>query len=182
MPFVSLRTALLSAGTPIGALMNFVTHCRSPVIAVDQNFIPLQELSRRHALRAVVTGRAQVLDLATFARSGITAFTAEVTCVLYPSAKALPEARLLQLGGYRGVLRRDRHTCAYCGHRATTVDHVRPRCQGGPTTWNNLVAACFPCNQRKGGRTPEQAGMPLRFSPRSPRALLMDRFLALAAG
>jgi hypothetical protein len=149
---------------------------------VDHNFIPLQEVSRRHALRAVTTGRAQVLDLATFARSGLAAFSGGVACVIYPGAKALSEARLLNLGGAKGVLRRDRHACAYCGRKATTVDHVVPRCQGGPTTWANLVAACFPCNQRKGGRTPAQAGMILKVAPRSPRALLMDRFLSLANG
>lgn len=30
------------------------------------------------------------------------------------------------------LLRRDRHRCAYCGKRATTVDHIRPRSHGGP--------------------------------------------------
>ena len=60
-------------------------------------------------------------------------------------------------GGY-GILRRDAHSCQYCSAKATTLDHVVPRCQGGPSTWTNLVACCLPCNQRKGGRTPEQAG------------------------
>lgn len=162
--------------------MNTRMLCRSPVIAVDRNFIPLREVTRRHALRAVVTGRAEVLDLGTFTRSGLEAFGGGVACILYPGAQAMSDARLLQLGGLRGVLRRDRYACAYCGRKATTVDHVVPRCQLGPTTWGNLVAACLGCNQRKGGRTPAQAGMRLRFQPRSPRALLMDRFLELATG
>lgn len=67
-----------------------------------------------------------------------------------------------------GLLRRDRHKCAYCGGRARTVDHVLPRCQGGKTTWLNTVAACRSCNGRKDGRTPEQAGMPLLFEPFVP--------------
>ena len=45
-----------------------------------------------------------------------------------------------------GVLRRDRHTCVYCGEPADTVDHVLPRCRGGGDTWFNLVAACQGCN------------------------------------
>lgn len=66
------------------------------------------------------------------------------------------------------LMRRDRYRCAYCGRRADTVDHVVPRCQGGTTTWQNTVAACGPCNEAKGGRTPEQARMPLRVRPFTP--------------
>ena len=54
-----------------------------------------------------------------------------------------------------------------------------PVCQGGRTTWQNLVAACLACNQSKGGRTPEQAGMRLKRVPRGPRAHLFERFEAI---
>ena len=52
-----------------------------------------------------------------------------------------------------------------------TYDHVVPRALGGKTTWENIVTACIDCNQRKGGRTPEQAGMKLRSSPVKPKRL-----------
>ncbi|MDI3423450.1 HNH endonuclease [Streptomyces luteolus] len=68
----------------------------------------------------------------------------------------------------RGVLVRDRHRCAYCGRRATTVDHVVPKSRGGGDTWLNTVASCAPDNHRKANRTPEQAGMPLLFEPYVP--------------
>lgn len=68
----------------------------------------------------------------------------------------------------RGVLVRDRHHCAYCGRRATTVDHVVPRAQGGADTWLNTVASCAQDNHRKADRTPEQAGMPLLNQPFEP--------------
>ena len=55
--------------------------------------------------------------------------------------------------------------CQYCGESGLaqdlTFDHVIPRSRGGRTTWQNIVAACGPCNLKKGGRTPQQAGMPL---------------------
>ena len=74
----------------------------------------------------------------------------------------------------RGVLARDRETCQYCasqpGRLQLTVDHVLPRSQGGQTSWENVVAACRDCNHRKGGRTPEQAGMPMRRPPHRPSA------------
>ncbi|RDI67701.1 5-methylcytosine-specific restriction endonuclease McrA [Nocardia pseudobrasiliensis] len=67
-----------------------------------------------------------------------------------------------------GVLRRDRHRCGYCAGWARTVDHIRPRSRGGPNTWNNLIAACGPCNTRKADRTPEEAGMRLLWEPKAP--------------
>ncbi|MFW6599472.1 HNH endonuclease [Propionibacteriaceae bacterium Y2011] len=68
----------------------------------------------------------------------------------------------------RGVLRRDHHTCAYCGERGHTIDHLVPQSRGGRNTWLNTVCACEPCNRRKADRTPAQAGMPLRALPRIP--------------
>jgi hypothetical protein len=67
---------------------------------------------------------------------------------------------------------RDRYMCAYCGeiHRETelTREHIRPVSSGGPNVWMNVVAACKPCNNRKGARTPEQAGMQLLYLPYEP--------------
>jgi len=67
-----------------------------------------------------------------------------------------------------GVLRRDRHRCAYCGGDAYTIDHILPSSRGGQNSWLNTVAACAACNQRKGDRTPAEAGMRLRFEPKAP--------------
>lgn len=65
----------------------------------------------------------------------------------------------------RNLFARDRNQCQYCGKTFPTselsIDHVLPRSQGGGDTWHNLVCACVACNARKGGRTPEQAGIKL---------------------
>lgn len=72
----------------------------------------------------------------------------------------------------QAIFRRDDHTCQYCGTRANlTLDHVMPRARGGKDTWENLVAACVSCNNRKGDRRPEECGMALRKQPKPPRAL-----------
>ncbi|MFJ6936366.1 HNH endonuclease [Streptomyces sp. NPDC101132] len=97
------------------------------------------------------------------------------------AAVELPVPRVIRLCRYvrvpfrrhapwsrRGVLVRDQHRCAYCGARATTVDHVVPRAQGGGDTWLNTVASCAEDNHRKADRTPEQAGMPLLRRPFVP--------------
>jgi 5-methylcytosine-specific restriction endonuclease McrA len=72
----------------------------------------------------------------------------------------------------RNVAKRDHHVCQYWGAQpgaeAITIDHVVPRSQGGASSWTNCVAACIVCNNRKGDRTPEHAGMKLRHRPVRP--------------
>lgn len=98
---------------------------------------------------------------------------------------ALPSIVRFRTGGspYRGgvrfsrenVYKRDRGRCQYCDRvvvqHEITYDHVVPRRAGGKTSWGNLVLACRSCNQAKGGRTPDQAGMRLRTQPAAPRSL-----------
>ena len=73
------------------------------------------------------------------------------------------------------VYQRDKFTCQYCGARLPmsqlNYDHVVPRRLGGRTVWENIVTACYPCNARKAGRTPEMAGMRLRRKPVRPHSL-----------
>lgn len=72
----------------------------------------------------------------------------------------------------RELFHRDAHMCMYCGTQLAgkllTRDHIVPINQGGKDTWSNLVTACRSCNSRKGGRTPEQANMPLLAIPYVP--------------
>ena len=73
----------------------------------------------------------------------------------------------------RNVFIRDGFRCQYTGKKLTsrtgTLDHVVPRSQGGKTTWDNIVLASFDANVKKGGRTPEEAGMKLNRKPEKPR-------------
>ena len=94
------------------------------------------------------------------------------------------------------VFARDRHVCAYCGGRfgpnTLEMEHVTPSSRGGRTIWQNVVSACRACNQRKGNRTPEAAGMPLLYVPYVPnrheafilanRRILADQMAFLLAG
>jgi 5-methylcytosine-specific restriction endonuclease McrA len=70
------------------------------------------------------------------------------------------------------LFRRDAKVCMYCGThfmtRDLTRDHIRPISQGGKDVWQNVVAACRRCNNHKGGRTPEQAGLELLAVPFAP--------------
>ncbi|MEO1232384.1 MAG: HNH endonuclease [Myxococcota bacterium] len=93
--------------------------------------------------------------------------------------------RLVRGGGRRprrgvpyskdNVFVRDKGSCQYCGtslkRREATIDHVFPRSRGGRTQWTNVVVACLACNQLKGDRTPEEAGLQLARTPERPRHL-----------
>lgn len=73
----------------------------------------------------------------------------------------------------RNLFARDGNRCQYCGQSFVTselsIDHVVPSCRGGETTWENVVCACVKCNVRKGGRTPQEAGMTLYRTPVRPK-------------
>ncbi len=80
----------------------------------------------------------------------------------------------------RGILARDQHTCMYCGKKGgaagLTLDHIHPKSRGGQGSWENLVASCSPCNNRKANKTPEEAGMKLLRRP-LPYTVFSSRFM-----
>ena len=73
----------------------------------------------------------------------------------------------------RNIYARDRNRCQYCGRRYPTtelsLDHIVPRSRGGRSDWSNIVCCCVQCNVRKGGRTPDEAGLRLVAEPLKPR-------------
>jgi 5-methylcytosine-specific restriction endonuclease McrA len=74
------------------------------------------------------------------------------------------------------VFLRDRFCCQYCGSKnELTFDHVIPRSRGGQTRWENVVAACSPCNLRKGSQLPEHIGMRPMQSPYRPTVFELHR-------
>jgi 5-methylcytosine-specific restriction endonuclease McrA len=102
--------------------------------------------------------------------------------VIHSPSFEMPLPSIVRLGRYvrvrdkkivltrKNVLKRDNHRCQYCGRTSVplTLDHVLPKQRGGRDTWENLVAACHPCNVKKGNQTPAEASMPLlrkQFKP-----------------
>jgi len=74
----------------------------------------------------------------------------------------------------KNILKRDSYKCVYCGRSdlPLTVDHVIPKAKGGEDVWENLVAACVVCNNKKGDKTLEEANLILRTKPFKPNYLM----------
>jgi len=72
----------------------------------------------------------------------------------------------------RTLFKRDANLCMYCAQQfrtsGLTRDHITPISLGGRDAWMNVVTACRRCNNHKGGRMPEQAGMQLVAVPFTP--------------
>ncbi|WP_431045111.1 HNH endonuclease [Streptomyces sp. P1-3] len=137
-------------------------------LVLNASFEPLSTVTLRRAVVLVLQDKAVVEQAHPRLRVRASAVDVPLPRVIrlcryvrVPFRRQAPWSR-------RGVLVRDRHRCAYCGRRATTVDHVVPRSHGGGDTWLNTVASCAEDNHRKADRTPEQAGMRLLNAPFEP--------------
>jgi 5-methylcytosine-specific restriction endonuclease McrA len=151
---------------------------QSPVLVLNASYEPINICGARRALVLVLKGVAKTEE-----EQGAMLHAARVRMPL-PSVIRLLEYRRIphqtRALSRKNILMRDRYTCQYC-HRTMpsgelTLDHVVPRSRAGETTWENLVACCHPCNNRKGSRTPEEAGMKLARAPR-PFSLHTSRHL-----
>lgn len=147
-----------------------------PVLILNVNFEPLHVCNTKRALGLIISGKAEiVLNGRGVIRSSSAVFEAPSVIKLgYLVKRPRPRIALSK----REVLRRDDFTCQYCGRRTRflTIDHVIPRRLSGKHSWNNLVAACPPCNRRKGGKRPEDANMKLVRQPFEPKPTAPYRF------
>lgn len=141
-----------------------------PALLLNLNYQVLEFVTERKAIKLYLKGKVEVLS----AWDEQFRYLQEKTN--YPAVMRLSKqikrpVKELSFSRY-SVFRRDRYTCQYCSVGLTlrdiTIDHIVPRTAGGKTSFLNCVASCYPCNNKKGGRTPEQAGMPLLQSPFVP--------------
>jgi 5-methylcytosine-specific restriction endonuclease McrA len=147
-----------------------------PVLILNVNFEPIHVCNTKRALALVLGGKAEtIINGRGVVRSCTAEF--EIPSVIRLSQLIKRPRPRISLSK-REILRRDDFTCQYCGRkmRHLTIDHIIPRHQGGPHTWQNLVAACMPCNRRKGGKSPDDAHMRLRRQPFEPKATAVYRF------
>ncbi len=140
---------------------------------LDQGYQPLRVIPWQRAFVMHLVGKVELLTAHAWSvRTVDRQFPApSVVRLLRKIRHRSPQVRLSR----DNVYQRDGYRCQYCGVTfeagELTLDHVVPRCQGGKTSWGNVVAACVPCNRRKGRDLPDEAGMPLLTAPRRPRWL-----------
>lgn len=143
-------------------------------LVLDRAFSPVGRVSWTRALTLLCLGKVEVLEEYDDWTVRSVALEIKVPSVIRFLEAVLRRRRVVRFSR-ENVFARDGGRCQYCGARVSrreaTYDHVVPRAQGGRTTWENIAIACLPCNQRKGGRTPDQAGLRLRTRPTRPTRL-----------
>jgi 5-methylcytosine-specific restriction endonuclease McrA len=136
-------------------------------LVLNASFQPLCVVNVRRALVLALKGKAEVLH------TNGHMFRSEHLEIRAPSVVRLNHFvkvpyRARSSLSRRAVFVRDNFECQYCGRAAENVDHVVPRSRGGGHNWDNVVAACRPCNSRKENRSPAEVGLHLRHPPRAP--------------
>ncbi|MEQ1883438.1 MAG: HNH endonuclease [Bryobacteraceae bacterium] len=176
-----------AAGHPAGQLDRFdrshPERLHRPVLVLNSSYEPINVCAARRALVLVLKGVAQPEEHST---SNIHSAR---QAIRVPSVIRLLEYRRIPVQARslsrKNILMRDRYMCQYChktmSSNELTLDHVIPRSRAGETTWENLVACCHTCNNRKGNRTPEEAGMKLARPPK-PFSLHTSRHLMRLLG
>lgn len=139
-----------------------------PVLVLNQNYLPMNICSARRAVVLMLRGKAEMVeDGAGVIHSANATFPLpSVVRLLFLVRLPRVERKLTRFE----IFNRDHFTCQYCGRetRELTLDHIIPRSRGGEHSWENIVSACIPCNHRKAGRTPQEAGIHLVRRPLPP--------------
>lgn len=139
-----------------------------PVLVLNENYLPLNVCKVRRAVVLVLVGKAEVVENGRgyFCSASGNYEIPSVIRLIYLIRKQSRPRKMTKLE----VFNRDKHACQYCGKEGVelTLDHVIPRRKKGAHTWENIVTACIPCNRKKAGRTPSEAGMPLLRQPKAP--------------
>ena len=142
-------------------------------LLLNATFEPLKIISWQRAITLLTQGKVEVIDCYDRDIRGVS-ITFKLPSILrllklVRIKRAKKEVRFSRANIYQ----RDKYICQYCGIKYTaedlTFDHVIPQVQGGEATWENIVTACLSCNNKKGGRTPQEARMKLIRLPAKPR-------------
>jgi len=138
------------------------------VLVLNTTFVPINICSWKRAVKLVYKGKASVLEEGHIRLNGqyILPLVVKLSSYIPTSYNGLVLTR-------RNIYLRDDHHCQYCGKTGSlTIDHVIPRSRGGIDHWENVVTCCVRCNNRKGDRLPDEAGMKLNNFPYKPPSTL----------
>lgn len=150
----------------------------SRTLVLDQGYLPHRIVGWKRAVTMLFEGKVEVIeeyeeDIRSISISIKMPAVVRLLGAIRGRKKAIKFSRI-------NVMTRDKYRCQYCGEKLSmnklNYDHVVPRSRGGRTVWENIVTACYPCNEKKGDRTPAEAGMRLLKKPVKPTYLPMIAF------
>ena len=141
----------------------------SGALVLNATYEPLCVVPMRRAVVLVLAEKAVIVEASDQVMHSERTSISVPTVVRLSHYVRVPYRREVPLTR-RAVLDRDAHACVYCGTKADTIDHVRPRSRGGQHIWTNVVAACARCNHRKGDRLLAELGWHLSVPPVQPPA------------
>lgn len=156
---------------------------QKPVLVLNASYEPINICAARRALVLVLKGIASAEEISQNSVHSMRRTVHVPSVIRLLEYRRIPhQTRALSR---KNILMRDRYTCQYCAKvmpaGELTLDHVVPRSRAGESAWENLVACCHHCNNKKGSRTPEEAGMKLARQPR-PFSLHTSRHLMRLLG
>lgn len=153
---------------------------RPRILAVDRAYTPDRWVDAQTAINLISRGAVQSSfgETALVLRGGTNAVTGKQSILEVGSILVIDTKNFLVRDFHHApferslLFKRDKCMCAYCGQtfpeNQLEVEHVIPESRGGTWDWTNVVSADRFCNQKKGARTPEEAGMPLLYLPYRP--------------
>ena len=142
-------------------------------LLLSASYEPIKVISWKRAVVLSILGKVEVMErYASVIHSPSLSMRLPAVVRLHRYVKNLP--RRVKFSRQNLYLR-DNYTCQYCNrsHPSSqlTYDHIRPRSEGGATTWTNVVTACIRCNLKKGNKPLSQVNFRLLQEPREPRWL-----------
>ena len=141
-------------------------------LLLNASFQPLQVISWQKALQLFFSGKVEIVETSDREIHSVS-LTIKMPLVIR-LIKYVPQKNRKNVVRFsrNNVFLRDAYTCQYCHEKMPlsqlSMDHVHPIVKGGKKSWENIVTACRDCNLKKGGRTPEEAGMRLKTKPKQP--------------
>jgi 5-methylcytosine-specific restriction endonuclease McrA len=142
----------------------------SRVLVLNASYEPINVCTVRRATVLIIKQRAEILERADGDLHSESLTVPRPVVIRLITYVRIPRDAHSRKITRRAIFARDRWTCQYCGggQRTLTIDHVVPRSKGGPSSWDNIVTCCAPCNRRKGDRLPRDVGMHPRRKPKPP--------------
>lgn len=151
---------------------------RNKVLVLNQSYEPISVCSAKKAIVLLLLTKAELVAKKDGLSVHSVSYSVPLPSVIRLSRYIKVPLKKIELSR-KNILRRDNYQCQYCGTYSTnlTIDHIIPKSRGGTDSWDNLVAACISCNNKKGNRTPEEAGLRLIRRARKPNHIIFIKNL-----